>query len=68
MEKMHETRSEEEDCVKIPFIINPDLRDSNYSKYFKEGVKKTLFCELYSNQKLLNVGADNKFIKKIKKF
>ena len=39
------------------FIVNPDLRDLNYRKYFKEGNKKKLNLEDYSsNQKvLLNV-------------
>ena len=39
------------------FIVNPDLRDLNYSKYYKVGDKKNFFNESYSsNQKrLLNI-------------
>lgn len=36
------------------FIVNPDLRDLNYRKYFKEGSKKKINLENYSsNQKFL---------------
>ncbi len=72
-EKMHETllSSEERRLCKEKnnfFIINPDLRDLNYSKYFKEGVKKNFIYESYnSNQKkLLNVEQTINLLKKSK--
>ena len=61
-EKMHESllSSEERRLSKEEknfFIVNPDLRDLNYSKYYKVGDKKNFFNESYSsNQKrLLNI-------------
>ena len=61
-EKMHETllSSEERRLSQNQnkfFIVNPDLRDLNYSKYFKEGDKKNSLFENYSSNqnKLLNV-------------
>ena len=70
---MHETllSSEERRLCKEKnnfFIINPDLRDLNYSKYFKEGVKKNFIYESYnSNQKkLLNVEQTINLLKKSK--
>ena len=70
-EKMHETllSAEERRLSQNKnnfFIVNPDLRDLNYSKYFKEGNKKKLFLDDYnSNQKvLLNVDQTIQLLKK----
>tara|TARA_A100000164_G_scaffold265060_1_gene237013 strand:- start:1107 stop:2138 length:1032 start_codon:yes stop_codon:yes gene_type:complete len=58
-EKKHETllSAEERRLSKDKnnfFIVNPDLRDLNYSKYYKVGNKKKINFENYSsNQKLL---------------
>ena len=58
-EKKHETllSAEERRLSKDKnnfFIVNPDLRNLNYSKYFKEGNKKKINFQNYSsNQRLL---------------
>ena len=70
-EKKHETllSAEERRLSKDKnnfFIVNPDLRDLNYSKYFNEGNKKKINFENYSsNQKfLLNTDQTIKLLKK----
>ena len=70
-EKMHETllSTEERRLSQNKnnfFIVNPDLRDLNYRKYFKEGNKKKLNLEDYSsNQKvLLNVDQTIELLKR----
>jgi len=70
-EKMHETllSAEERSLSQNKnnfFVVNPDLRDLNYSKFFKEGNKKKIFLDDYnSNQKdLLNVDQTIQLLKK----
>ena len=70
-EKMHETllSAEERRLSQNKnqfFVVNPDLRDLNYSKYFKEGDKNNLFFENYSSNQntLLNVDQTIKLLKK----
>ena len=69
-EKKHETllSAEERRLSKDKnnfFIVNPDLRDLNYSKYFNEGNKKINFENYSSNQKfLLNTDQTIKLLKK----
>ena len=70
-EKMHETllSAEERRLSQNKnnfFVINPDLRDLNYRKFFKEGNKKKLNLEDYSsNQKvLLNVDQTIELLKR----
>ena len=48
--------------------MNPDLRDLNYSKYFKQGNRKIFSTESYSsNQKrLLNIEETINLLKKSK--
>ena len=72
-EKMHETllSSEERRLCKEKnnfFIINPDVRDLNYSKYFKQGNKQKSFIENYSSdqKKLLNINQTINLLKKSK--
>ncbi len=72
-EKMHETllSSEERRLSKEInnfFIVNPDLRELNYSKYFKEGNKDNFIPENYSSnqKKLLNIEQTIKLLKKSK--
>ena len=72
-EKMHESllSSEERRLCKEKknfFIVNPDLRDLNYSKYFKEGDKKSFIQESYSSnqKKLLDIEQTINLLKKSK--
>ena len=72
-EKMHETllSSEERRLSKEKnnfFITNPDLRDLNYSKFFKEGSKNNSISENYSSnqKKMLNVEQTINLLKKSK--
>ena len=72
-EKLHETllSSEERRLSKERdnfFIVNPDLRDLNYSKYYKEGVKSNLSIRDYSSfqKKLLNIDQTIRLLKKSK--
>ena len=72
-EKMHETllSSEERRLCRENnnfFIVNPDLRDLNYSKYFKEGNKNKSIFENYSSdqKKLLNIEQTIRLLKKSK--
>ena len=70
-EKKHETllsaeeRRMSEDKNNF-FIVNPDLRDLNYSKYYKEGSKKKKNFENYSSDQkfLLDVKQTIKLLKK----
>ena len=70
-EKKHETllSAEERRMSKDKnnfFIVNPDLRDLNYSKYYKEGSKKKINFENYSSDQkfLLDVKQTIKLLKK----
>ncbi len=68
-EKMHETlmSSEERNFAKEDknfFVVNPDLRDLNYGKFFKEGKKTKNFENYSSNQKLLGLNNTIKLLKK----
>ena len=70
-EKMHETllSAEERRLSQNKnqfFVVNPDLRDLNYSKYFKEGDKYNLLFENYSSNQNTLLGVDQT-IKLIKK-
>ena len=72
-EKMHETllSSEERRLCKEKnnfFIVNPDLRDLNYSKYIEKGNKNKSVLENYSSnqKKLLNVDQTINLLKKSK--
>ena len=46
------------------FVVNPDLRDLNYGKFFKEGKKTKNFENYSSNQKLLGLNNTIKLLKK----
>ena len=72
-EKMHESLLSSEErrmCNenKQFFVVNPDLRDLNYSKYFKEGNKYYNNFENYSSnqKKLLNIDQTINLLKKSK--
>ena len=72
-EKMHESLLSSEErrmCNenKQFFVVNPDLRDLNYSKYFKEGNKYNNNFENYSSnqKKLLNIDQTINLLKKSK--
>ncbi len=72
-EKMHEALLSSEErrlCVekKDFFVVNPDLRDLNYQKYFIEGSNSNLIPDSYnSNQKkILNVEDTIRLLKKSK--
>ncbi len=72
-EKLHETLlSSEERRLSNEnnnfFVVNPDLRDLNYSKYYKEGLKNNLSLENYSSlqKKLLNIDQTIALLKKSK--
>ena len=70
-EKMHETllSAEERRLSQNKnqfFVVNPDLRDLNYSKYFKEGDKNKLLYENYSSNQNTLLGVDQT-IKLLKK-
>ena len=69
-EKMHETLLSSEEKLlssemKDYFVINPDIRDMNYSKFFKNG-KKVKNREKYSSnqKKLLNIKETISLLKK----
>ncbi len=69
-EKMHETLLSSEERIlarenKNFYIVDPDLRDLNYGKYFKKG-KKIKNVESYSSNQLnlLNVEKTIKLLKK----
>ena len=69
-EKMHETLLSSEERTfanenKNFYIVNPDLRDLNYGKFFKEGKKIKSHESYSSNQsKLLNIDETIKLLKK----
>ena len=67
---MHETLLSSEEKLlssemKDYFVINPDIRDMNYSKFFKNG-KKVKNREKYSSnqKKLLNIKETISLLKK----
>ena len=68
-EKMHETLVNEEEKLMSKenrdyFLINPDLRDLNYSKYYELGKKDKNKKDYNSlNNKLLNVEQTIKLLK-----
>ena len=48
------------------FVVNPDLRNMNYSKYYKEGSRKKINFENYSSDQksLLDIKQTIKLLKK----